>query len=91
MKLPKEDTIEIAKLDDGGFVIKTYSWEDTTKEGKKTYSTNTYAIKDEDDTKETLKKLLEAIASECGYDYDKWGSENLNITFDKKGTKADEN
>ena len=88
MKIEKDYTIEIAKLDDGSFVIKTWSLEDTAKNGKKIYSTNSYAIKEENDEKETLKKLLEAIASECGYDYDKWGQENLNITFDKKGHKV---
>ena len=88
MEIDKTDIIEIAKLDDGNFVIKTCSWEDTLENGAKTYSTNTYAIKEENE-KETIKKLLEAIAEECGCDYDKFGTENLNISFDKKGNKAE--
>jgi hypothetical protein len=88
MEFDKEDVIEIAKLDDESFVIQTYAWEDTAKNGKKIYSTNNYSIKD-DDAKTALKKLLEAVAAECGYNYDKWGKENLNISFDAKGSKAE--
>jgi len=50
-----------------------------------------YVIEQEDDTAESerkaLKGLLENIANNIGFPYDKFSSNNLEITFDKKGHK----
>lgn len=87
MKLNKENIIEIAKLTDGNFLIKTVICENI-ENGIEEYSEQTQAITGETDN-ETLKKLLEAIAEECGYCYDKYGKENLEINFKKKGRKIE--
>ena len=42
-----------------------------------------------DDSRDALKECLENIATMLGYDYDKYGKENINISFDKKGHKLD--
>lgn len=43
----------------------------------------------EDDEKETMKRVLYAIAEHLGVNYDKWSGENLNIAWNKKGHKVD--
>jgi hypothetical protein len=46
-----------------------------------------FVIEDNDDEQELTKKLLETIAELTGVTYDKWGKNNLSITFDKEGHK----
>jgi hypothetical protein len=83
------EKIEIRKVDNGYILSETNLYEINEK-GVKVYNTNTEVIEEDDDgEKACLKKLLERIAETCGYDYDKFGLENLNITFDKKGHKVD--
>ena len=36
-----------------------------------------------------LIRLLENVAEYFGYEYDKFGKENINITFDKPGHKVE--
>ncbi|MBI4599780.1 hypothetical protein HY732_02565 [Candidatus Uhrbacteria bacterium] len=45
-------------------------------------------LSDPSDDREGLKELLAEVANYFGERYDKFGSENLNITFDRKGHKA---
>jgi len=44
-------------------------------------------VEDTGDEKELFKRMLEKVAEYFGYEYNKWKSENLNITFDKPGHK----
>lgn len=44
---------------------------------------------DNDDKKEAMKRMLERVAEYFGECYDKWSSENLNISWNKKGSKID--
>lgn len=41
------------------------------------------------DDRDTMKRLLELIASFFGMDYDRFRPDNVNITFDKKGHKVE--
>ena len=43
----------------------------------------------DDETRETLTPILEAIADKLGFGYDKFIHDNLSITWDKKGHKAE--
>ena len=40
-----------------------------------------------DEDKIVFGKLVYILANKLGINYDKFGSENINITFDKKGHK----
>ena len=46
-------------------------------------------IEDENefDEKKTMIRLLERVSDYFGVGYDRWGKENLNIQFNKKGSK----
>ena len=75
--------INIEKITNG-YILK---WEEEIEE--KVYKGYKYVIEGEEDmnSNETMKRLLEYIAEHFGQQYDKWGKENLNITFDKEGHK----
>lgn len=45
-------------------------------------------IEDVDEERKALTSLLERIAEWAGYNYDKYGKENLSISWDKKGHKV---
>ena len=73
--------IEIEKINNG-YII---SWEEEFADG--TYNTQVFETKDSD--KDTLTELFYFIAEHFGAHYDKFGSENLNIKWNKKGTKCE--
>ena len=50
---------------------------------------DTELIEDTGDEKDCISRLLYRVAEWAGCDYQKYGSENLNITFDKKGHKLE--
>ena len=37
-----------------------------------------------------MKRMLERVAEHFGYSYDKWSDKNLNISFDRKGHKVED-
>ena len=84
-----EARIEIRKADNG-FIITEVYFEDLNEDGNKTFNEYDEVIEGEEDKKETLKRLLEMVADKCGYTYDKYGKENLRISFDGKGHKITE-
>ena len=86
MKIDKEDIIEIARTDNG-YIIQDSFWKDTDESGNKIIGNNTYVIKDDYDENEAIKQLFLKLYELLGYSYDKYGKENLNITFDGKGRK----
>lgn len=87
MEIKKENIMEIAQTDNG-YILQDYFWEDSTENGEKIIGSNIHVFEDEGcDEKESLKKLLFKVAEALGYIYDKYGKENLNITFDGKGRK----
>ena len=67
----------IIKDADNGYIIETIYEEQK----------DVFVIEDNDDEQELTKRLLEKIAELTGVTYDKWGKNNLNITFDKEGHK----
>jgi hypothetical protein len=79
-------TIEKAE---GGYIL---SWDEEIednvfRESKKVV----FAPDDIDDSgeREGMKNLLFAVAEYFGISYDKWSSENLRISFDRKGHKKE--
>ena len=45
-------------------------------------------IEDSGDEHDLFRRLLERVADHFGYEYNKYGFENLNIKFDKTGHKV---
>ena len=91
MEIPKERLIEIGKVLNG-FIVKHYIYEDDDEKGNKLYTECEEVIEEEEkdnSDKLALKELLFKVAHLCGYQYDKYGEENLEINFDKKGHKLD--
>ena len=88
LTIPLENLIVIEKISNG-FVVRTWSWEDDNETtGEKIHNQEAVGITDEsDDEKKVLSDLLYTIAEFTGYHYDKYGKENLKISFDKKGHK----
>ena len=46
-------------------------------------------IEENGDTNDLFRRLLENVAEHFGMEYNKWKSDNLNITFDKKGHECE--
>jgi ribulose bisphosphate carboxylase small subunit len=86
--ISSDERIEIIKADNGYIVTHTYI-EDTQPNGINIMAQDTTVIEGDTD-KEALKKMLEAVAEYSGVMYDKYGKENLRISFDKKGHKIDD-
>ena len=84
-----KEHIEIRKAENG-FIITNVYFENTTKEGNKIFNEVTEVIEEGENEKETLKRLLILVAEKCGYMEDKWGKENLRISFDGKGRKCED-
>lgn len=74
-----------------GYILETEYHISDSENSEKIYRTEKelFEFEDEDDVTKALKRLLERIAEELGYGYDKWIKENINITFDKKGHKVE--
>ncbi len=87
MKMVEEEHLKIRKVENG-FVITETFWEETNDEGHKIFKDNTEVIEEENGEKETLKRLLFLVADKMGYFEDKYGTENLIISFDGKGRKV---
>lgn len=51
---------------------------------------DTVVIEYKDTEQETIKAMLDEFATWLGYQYDKWGTNNLVITFDGKGHKVED-
>ena len=52
------------------------------------WETEYIPIEDRGDEEDLFRRLLEKVAEYFGLEYNKWGSDNLNITFDRKGHKV---
>ena len=88
MNIEKDNQIEIVKVEQG-YIVKSYVWKDDNPDGSKRYVETIHLINDNDDEKETLKNLLLLVAELEGYFYNKFGSNNLKISFDMKGSKVE--
>lgn len=87
----KEDTIEIGKVDNG-YVIKRNFWDDTSEDGQRVIGSDEEVIEEKEGEhadKEALVNLLYKLAEHLGFSYDKWSDKNLEINFNKKGSKID--
>jgi hypothetical protein len=79
-------TLEIAMTDDEGYILKE-TLDDQDDDSKPMLRDHVEIIQ-RDNTKDSLKALLEAVAEWTGYNYDKFGKENLTINFEGKGHKV---
>jgi hypothetical protein len=85
--IKSDENIQIIECSDGNYVL-TENTIDVDEEGKRMKSQNSTTFSKED-FKENVTALLTHIAYLLGVDYDKYGKENINITFDKKGHKVE--
>jgi hypothetical protein len=91
MEINQEDTLEIGKTHNG-FVLKSYFYDSDDEKGNKIIGSDltVFEFKDDEQEKEKLKELFLEIAEQFGYIDDRYGKENLNISFDRKGSKYEE-
>ena len=75
--------IEIEKSDKGYILSRKEEIEDGT------FRTEKEVIEENDTEKKTMSRLLYRIAEFFGDNYDKYGKENLKISWNKKGSKVD--
>lgn len=75
---------EVIKAENG-YVIRSEEESENEEEYKKI---ETIAIENEDE-KEAFTGMALKLADYFGLHYDKYGSENLNVLFNKKGHKLD--
>jgi len=89
MEINKEDTIEIGQTHNGYF-LKNYWWEDSNDDGTKNIDSDITIFEREDSEegdKEAFIKLVHSLAEHLGFMYDKYGKDNLEVNFNKKGSK----
>jgi hypothetical protein len=86
MKITKEE-LKIVRTDDEGFIIKIET-PNIDENGLFLGMEETVEIVNNEEEKESIINLLYKVADWCGYNYDKYSKENINITWDKKGHKA---
>ena len=75
--------IEVFGTHNDGYIIK---YQEVVDEDE---TEDIYLAFNGDDEKESMIKLLTAIAEHFGFVYDKFSPNNLNITFDRKGHKVE--
>jgi hypothetical protein len=75
--------LKIEKIENG-YVL---SREEEIEDGK--FKTIKDVVEErEDDEKETMTRLLERVAEYFGIQHDKFAADNLNIIWNKKGSKS---
>ena len=72
---------------ENGYIIKQHFLNDIDKNGNKIWDDEVVVVEEKDDENKTLIEVLYVIAEKLGFTYNKYGENNLNITFDKKGHK----
>ncbi|MEO5366085.1 MAG: hypothetical protein H7831_06970 [Magnetococcus sp. WYHC-3] len=77
--------LEIIEAEDGKGYVLRYEY----LEAENRYETSYVPIESTGDEQDCMKRLLEAVAEHFGYSYDKFKSDNLNISWDRKGHKVD--
>ena len=94
MEINKENTIEIGKTDNGWILVEHVYLSDDERTGRKIYGKDVTVFEhndDEEKEREKFKELVYAIAERfCGWDYNKYGRENFEFRWDKKGHKIDD-
>jgi hypothetical protein len=83
--IKSDENIQIIRCDDESYILIENSV--NIDDGNRIKNQIIATISKENE-KEALAELLMQIAEWLGYDYDKFGKENLNISFDKKGSKV---
>lgn len=81
----------VIKVVDNGFVVENHFYHDDAKDGSKIIRKHVEVIEEEngeDGEKNSLAGLLYKVAELTGYTYDRYGEENLSISFNKKGGKV---
>ena len=86
-----KNTLEIIKADNGFIVIENFCKE--VIDGHEIYDKNITLISEsefEDDCdREVIRHTMLKAAEWMGVNYDKYGKDNIDIRFDKKGHKVD--
>ena len=79
--------IQVKKADNGYVVCEKRL--ETEEDGREHWEEEVFVFDDkkEDGEHEAMKDMLLKVAELCGEFYEKYGSENLNINWDKKGHK----
>lgn len=73
----------IERVENGFMLTDRHEYEDGSSDESIT------VLEEGDNEDETMVKLLLKVAESVGYNEDKYGSENINITFDRKGRKVE--
>jgi len=84
--------LKIEKTNNGFILIWEEEWEDGTPHvTKEVIEENDLENSFIDSEKVTMSKLLERVSDFFGITYDKWSKENLNIKWNKRGHKTNNN
>ena len=67
-----------------GFII---SWKEEIEDN--IFREVSEVIEGRESEQEEMRRLLEFVAGNFGFHYSKYGNDNINITFDKKGHKVE--
>lgn len=72
-----------------GYILTWYE-EQVDDDGRKFKEKKELSIEEIDENEnDAMKRMLEQVAEYFGYCYDKYGEENLDINFSKKGYKLE--
>lgn len=83
--LEADERLQIIKANEGVIITIRYI-EEHTENGKPIFHEDIETINTGDE-KEDIKQACEKIAEYLGFVHDKFGNQNLNITWDGKGRK----
>jgi hypothetical protein len=92
------ESVEVAYIPDYGYVIK-HKIKDVNDAGHEFFKTEVTLVNEPEavynqpgqSKRLAMADMLYAIAESFGYVYNKYGTENLNISYDKKGHKVENN
>lgn len=87
MNIHNKDCLEIASAQNG-YILKSFWIEDVNEHGREDIQSEilVFNYETEDQEKEALRSLLITVVEKLGVSYDKFAKNNLNITWDMKGS-----
>lgn len=89
MKLNKENTIEIQKVDNG-YIVKMVYCERETENGTRICQEEVKVFSETDNETQNMIDMFHQVAEYLGVSYDKYSKNNLNIDFNLKGHNVEE-
>jgi len=72
---------------ENGVIITSWYYDKDNKQGEPIYEQLREVIEEEED-KKLMEKTMMAIIKKMGYSYDRYGKENVKISWDRKGSKV---